>query len=49
MKSGFYWDTSDNIQSTAGLETGAQGNYNLGWGNGDAGNVVSDFLLGQEQ
>jgi hypothetical protein len=46
LKAGFYWDTNDNIQSTAGLETGAQGSYNLGWGNGDTGNVVSDFLLG---
>jgi hypothetical protein len=46
LKAGFYWDTSDNVQSTAGLETGAQGAYNLGWGNGDTGNVVSDFLLG---
>ena len=47
MKFGFYWDTSDNVQSTAGLQTGAQGNYNLGWGNQDAGNVVADFLLGK--
>lgn len=47
LKAGFYWDTSDNIQSTAGLETGAQGSYNLGWGSQDSGNVVSDFLLGK--
>ncbi len=46
LKAGFYWDTNDNIQSTAGLETGAQGAYNLGWGQNDSGNVVSDFLLG---
>jgi hypothetical protein len=46
LKAGFYWDTNDNIQSTAALQVGAQGNYNLGWGNGDTGNVVSDFLLG---
>src|SRR5450755_212486 len=47
MKFGFYWDTSDNVQSTAGLQTGAQGSYNLGWGNQDSGNVVADFLLGK--
>ncbi len=47
MKFGFYWDTSDNVQSTAGLQTGAQGAYNLGWGAADAGNVVADFLLGK--
>ena len=47
LKTGFYWDTSDNVQSTAGLQTGAQGTYNLGWGNQDSGNVVSDFLLGK--
>src|SRR3984885_6279158 len=47
LKAGFYWDTSDNIQSTAGLETGAQGSYNLGWGADSTGNVVADFLLGR--
>ena len=47
LKAGFYWDTSDNIQSTAGLETGAQGSYNLGWGANSTGNVVADFLLGR--
>jgi len=46
LKAGFYWDTNENVQSTAGLETGAQGAYNLGWGQNDSGNVVSDFLLG---
>jgi hypothetical protein len=47
MKAGFYWDTSENIQSTAGLETGQQGSYNLGWGANSTGNVVADFLLGR--
>ncbi len=46
LKAGFYWDTSENIQSSAGLQLGAQGNYNVGWGANDSGNVVADFLLG---
>jgi hypothetical protein len=47
IKAGFYWDENENIQSTAGLETGSQGAYNFGWNpaNG-SGNVVADFLLG---
>ena len=47
LKAGFYWDTSENIQSTAGLETGQQGSYTLGWGANSTGNVVADFLLGR--
>jgi hypothetical protein len=47
LKAGFYWDTSENVQSSAGLETGAQGAYNVGWGPSGTGNVVSDFLLGR--
>ena len=47
LKAGFYWDTSDNIQSSGGLSPGDNGTYNLGWGPGDAGNVVADFLLGR--
>jgi len=46
IKAGVYWDTSGNIQSSAGLQLGNQGNYNVGWGANDSGNVVSDFLLG---
>jgi Carboxypeptidase regulatory-like domain/TonB-dependent Receptor Plug Domain len=46
VKAGFYWDTSENVQSSAALGAADQGNYNLGWGNGDTGNVVADFLLG---
>jgi Carboxypeptidase regulatory-like domain/TonB-dependent Receptor Plug Domain len=46
VKVGFYWDTSENVQSTAGLQLGDQGNYNVGWGANDTGNVVADFLLG---
>jgi len=47
LKAGFYWDTSENVQSTAQLEVGAQGSYNLGWGANDAGNVVADYVLGR--
>lgn len=46
LKAGFYWDTSGNIQSTAALQVGNQGNYNIGWGPNGTGNVVADFLLG---
>ena len=46
LKTGFYWDTSQNVQSSAGLQLGNQGNYNVGWGANDTGNVVADFLLG---
>jgi carboxypeptidase family protein len=46
LKAGFYWDTSGNVQSSAGLQLGNQGNYNVGWGANDTGNVVADFLLG---
>ena len=46
LKAGFYWDTSGNVQSTAGLQLGNQGNYNIGWGPNGSGNVVADFLLG---
>ena len=46
LKAGFYWDTSGNIQSTAGLQLGNQGNYNIGWGANDPGNAVADLLLG---
>jgi Carboxypeptidase regulatory-like domain/TonB-dependent Receptor Plug Domain len=46
LKAGFYWDTSENIQSSAGLQLGNQGNYNVGWGANDPGNAVADFLLG---
>ncbi len=46
LKAGFYWDTSDNIQSSAALQVGNQGNYNIGWGANDTGNAAADFLLG---
>jgi hypothetical protein len=46
LKTGFYWDTSENVQSSAGLQLGNQGNYNIGWGPNSSGNVVADFLLG---
>lgn len=47
LKAGFYWDTSENVQSSGGLGPGDNGTYNLGWGPGDAGNVVADFELGR--
>jgi hypothetical protein len=46
LKAGVYWDTSENVQSSAGLQTGNQGNYNVGWGANDTGNAVADFLTG---
>jgi len=47
LKAGFYWDTSENIQSSGGLGVSDNGNYNLGWGPNSSGNVVADFLLGR--
>jgi len=47
LKAGFYWDTSENIQSSGGLSPGDNGTYNLGWGPNSSGNVVADFLLGR--
>jgi len=47
LKAGFYWDTSENIQSSGGLGVSDNGNYNLGWGSNSSGNVVADFLLGR--
>ena len=47
LKAGFYWDTSENIQSAGGLGPGDNGTYNLGWGPNSSGNVVADFLLGR--
>jgi len=47
LKAGFYWDTSENIQSSGGLGPGDNGTYNLGWGSNSSGNVVADFLLGR--
>ena len=49
LKAGFYWDTSENIQSAGGLGPGDNGTYNFGWGPNDTGNVVSDFLIGRHQ
>ncbi len=47
LKAGFYWDTSQNIQSSGGLGVSDNGNYNLGWGPNSTGNVVADFLVGR--
>jgi hypothetical protein len=47
LKAGFYWDTSENIQSSGGLGVSNNGNYNLGWGPNSSGNVVADFYLGR--
>jgi Carboxypeptidase regulatory-like domain/TonB-dependent Receptor Plug Domain len=47
LKAGFYWDTSENLQSSGGLEGGNDiGIFNLGGGPGDTSNVVANFLLG---
>ena len=46
LKVGFYWDTSKNIQTSSGIFTGANGQYNLGWGPKSSGNTVADFLVG---
>ena len=46
LKGGVYWDTSENIQSTGGLQASDIGAYNFGWGGNDTGNVVADFLTG---
>jgi hypothetical protein len=47
LKAGFYWDTSENIQSSGGLGVSNNGNYNMGWGPNSSGNVVADFYLGR--
>jgi len=47
IKTGFYWDTSENIQSSGGLGVSNNGNYNMGWGPNSSGNVVADFYLGR--
>jgi hypothetical protein len=47
LKAGFYWDTSENVQSSGGLGVSDNGNYNLGWGPNSTGNVVADFLTGR--
>jgi hypothetical protein len=44
IKTGFYWDTQHNIQSSSNYD---QGVYNYGWGNQSTGNIVDDFLAGR--
>lgn len=46
VKLGVYWDTSQNIQTSSGIFTGANGSYNLNWGGVSTGNTVADFLIG---
>jgi hypothetical protein len=46
IKLGAYWDTSENLQTSSGIFTGANGNYNLNWGAVSTGNTVADFLIG---
>jgi hypothetical protein len=46
LKAGFYWDTSENIQSDSNNDNGI---YNLGWGSTSTGNTVADFLTGRFQ
>lgn len=45
-KVGMYWDTNENLQSSSGIFTGANGSYNLNWGPLSTGNTVADFLVG---
>jgi len=54
LKAGFYWDTSENIQSTCGYGSPDgigpcdNGTFTVGgWGPNSSGNVVADFLLGR--
>jgi hypothetical protein len=54
LKAGFYWDTSDNLQSTCGygspdgLGPCDNGTFTVGgWGPNSSGNVVADFMLGR--
>jgi len=47
IKLGAYWDTSENLQTSSGIMTGANGSYELGWGAVSTGNTVADFLLGR--
>jgi len=46
IKLGAYWDTSENLQTSSGIFTGANGSYNLNWGAVSTGNTVGDFLIG---
>jgi Carboxypeptidase regulatory-like domain len=46
IKLGIYWDTSQNLQTSSGIFTGANGSYNLNWGSVSTGNTVADFLIG---
>ncbi|HZU08474.1 MAG TPA: carboxypeptidase regulatory-like domain-containing protein [Pseudacidobacterium sp.] len=47
FKAGFYWDTSENIQSDSDGNAQDNGTYNIGWGQYGTGNVVADLLLGR--
>lgn len=44
IKTGFYWDTQHNIQSSSNSD---QGIYDYGWGSNSTGNIVDDFLAGR--
>ena len=46
IKLGVYWDTSENLQSSSGILSGANGTYALNWGAVSTGNTVADFLIG---
>jgi hypothetical protein len=46
IKTGVYWDTSENIQSAGGLAPGDNGTFNIGGGPGDTSNYISNVLLG---
>jgi hypothetical protein len=44
LKAGFYWDTSENVQSSSANDNGT---VNGGWANIGTNNVVADFELGK--
>jgi hypothetical protein len=44
LKVGAYWDTQENITSSASNDNGI---YNFGWGNTSTGNIVDDWLTGR--
>ncbi len=49
IKLGAYWDTSENLQTSSGILSGANGTFALNWGGYTTGNTVADFLLGRIQ
>ncbi len=46
IKLGAYWDTSENLQTSSGILSGANGSFELNWGAVSTGNTVADFEIG---